>query len=266
MPEAPESWDDLHERVSKTRFGDVRRFEELDSTNRYLLDEARGEAPEGVVAVADHQTAGRGRLGRTWEAPPRASLLVSVLLRPDLPPEHAHLGTMAAGVAMCEAVFLSAGFAPSLKWPNDLVVGPRKLAGMLAEADIADGMLRSLVIGVGVNVNWDEFPGELTETAISCSQVTGAPVDRADLLAHFLERLDDRYAVLLRPGGEEVTLGEYRARCATVGREVRVELADGAFLEGVATEVADDGRLVVDAGGARTTVAVGDVVHLRAVG
>src|SRR5687768_17788881 len=107
------------------RFGDVRRVDEIDSTNTALLAEAKAGAPEGVVLVADHQTAGRGRLGRTWEAPPGASLLVSVLLRPDV--SSVELVTMAAGLAMAEAVEQVAGVDARLKWPNDLVVGDRKL-------------------------------------------------------------------------------------------------------------------------------------------
>src|SRR5207247_8615693 len=106
----------------------------LDPTNRYLLDEARRGAPEGVVAVADYQTAGRGRRERGWVAPRGSSLLVSVLLRPSLAPDQASLVSMASGVAMTEAVERVAGFSPALKWPNALVVGDRKLAGVLAEA------------------------------------------------------------------------------------------------------------------------------------
>ncbi len=118
----------------------VRRFASIDSTNRWVLDEARAGAPEGLVAVADHQAAGRGRRGRTWEAAPGSSLLVSVLLRPGawrpaLGPDRVHLLTMAAGLALADAVGLVAGIEAGLKWPNDLVVGDRKLAGLLAEAE-----------------------------------------------------------------------------------------------------------------------------------
>lgn len=263
MSDPPESWADLQERLAATRFGDLRHLDEVDSTNRFLLDEARQGALEGVVAVADHQTAGRGRLGRTWEAPPRASLLVSVLLRPEIEPARSHLATMAAGVAMVEAVWLAAGFTPSLKWPNDLVVGDRKLAGMLSEAELRDGRLDALVVGVGVNVNWDEFPPALAETAVACNQVAGRPVDRPALLGAFLERLDDRYATLLRPGGDAAILGEYRERCSTIGRQVRVDLAGDGALAGAATGVDDAGRLEVETSDGLTPVAVGDVVHLR---
>jgi BirA family transcriptional regulator, biotin operon repressor / biotin---[acetyl-CoA-carboxylase] ligase len=230
----------------------VRWFDSLDSTNRYVLDEARGGAPEGLVAVADYQTAGRGRRGRDWVAPPGASLLVSVLLRPSLAPEQIQLVAMASGVAMVVAVERVAGFTPALKWPNDLVVGDCKLAGILAEAD-GD----AVVVGVGINVNWDEFPPELTATATACNLEVGHAVDRRELLAAFLSELDDRYSNL------DAVRAEYERRLATLGRRVRVE-RPGGDLEGRAVGVGESGELLVDGGGSTMiAVHVGDVIHLR---
>ena len=121
---------------------DVRRHADLDSTNRQAADLARAGAPEGVVVVADHQTAGRGRLGRVWDAPPGSSLLMTVLLRPALDAARLHLVTMAVALAAADACAEVAGFVPELKWPNDLVVQDRKLAGILAEAGF-EGACRS---------------------------------------------------------------------------------------------------------------------------
>ncbi len=138
--------------------GGLRRFGRIDSTNRYLLDQARRGAPEGLWAVADHQTAGRGRLGRRWEAPPGASLLASVLFRPALEPEDLHLCTALVALAGIDACAEVAGVSPGVQWPNDLVVDDRKLAGVLAEADArAPGGppgSRAVVVGIGVNVDW----------------------------------------------------------------------------------------------------------------
>lgn len=213
------------------------------------------------MTVADHQTAGRGRMGRAWTAPAGSSLLVSILFRPHMAPSRAHLVTMAAGLAACEGVFLAAGFTPSLKWPNDLVVGGRKLAGMLSEAETSAGALDALVVGIGINVDWRDFPPEIAETATACNLVTGERVDRAELLVRLLERLDERYSTLLAPGGDQVVLGEYRRRCATIGQEVRVELAHDV-LKGRAVAVADAGELVLEApDGTVSSVSVGDVVH-----
>jgi BirA family biotin operon repressor/biotin-[acetyl-CoA-carboxylase] ligase len=239
------------------RLGPIRRLAEVDSTNRYALDAARAGEPAGLVVVADHQTAGRGRLGRTWEAPAGASLLMSVLLRPVIRLEAMHLLTMAAGLAMAEAVAEAAGFAPTIKWPNDLLAGDRKLAGMLTEAEVTDGEVTAVVVGIGVNVQWTDFPPEIAETATACNLVVGHDVSRDALLDAFVARYDARLADL------DAVPDDYRARLGTLGQRVRIELAAETF-EGVATGVADDGSLEVrtDDGGTRVVTA-GDVVHLR---
>jgi BirA family transcriptional regulator, biotin operon repressor / biotin---[acetyl-CoA-carboxylase] ligase len=241
-----------------TRIWTISRFAELDSTNRYLLDEARAGAPEGAVVVADHQTSGRGRLDRSWEAPPGSSLLVSVLLRPALGADDAHVVVMAAALALADAVGAVAGFTPDLKWPNDLVVRDRKLAGLLAEREPgAGGSLAAVIVGAGVNVQWTTFPPELADRATACNLEAGRVVDRDALLEHYLEGLGYRLDALA------AVPGEYRERLGTLGRRVRVEQAGGA-LTGTAVDVRDAGELVVrDDNGAEHVVTVGDVVHLR---
>ena len=228
----------------------VEHFAELDSTNRHVLDAARAGAADGLVAVADVQTAGRGRLDRTWQAPPGSSLLVSALVRT---PGDAGPVVMAAAVALAGAVDRVAGVPAMLKWPNDLVVGDRKLAGLLAERD-GD----ALVVGAGCNVNWERFPDDLAGSATSCNLEAGHPVDRDELLVAFL----DGFAAVLGRGGGVVD--EYRARLATLGRRVRVEPVRGDPLLGTAVDVTDDGALVVrDDAGTDHAVATADVVHLR---
>ena len=240
--------------------GPVELLAETDSTNRQLLDRARVGAPEGVVLVAEHQTAGRGRLGRPWEAPSGASLLVSVLLRPELPLGRMHLVTVAAGLAAAEACEAVAGARPWLKWPNDLVVedpdGTKKLAGLLSESVVEGGRLTALVVGMGLNVNWPQE--QLPAGAVALNTLVGHEVDRMQLLETWLERFDARYRAL----GEDDGVADYRERCSTLGRPVRVELSDGA-VEGEAVDVTDDGHLVVDTGAEQRAFAVADVVHLR---
>jgi BirA family transcriptional regulator, biotin operon repressor / biotin---[acetyl-CoA-carboxylase] ligase len=237
-------------RISEVGRWRVEHFAELDSTNRHLLDAARAGASDGLVAVADVQTAGRGRLDRTWQAPSGSSLLVSALVRT---PGDAGPVVMAAAVALAGAVDRVAGVPARLKWPNDLVVGDRKLAGLLAERD-GD----ALVVGAGCNVNWERFPEDLAGSATSCNLEVGRPVDRDELLVAFL----DGFATFLGRGGDVVD--EYRARAATLGRRVRVEPVRGDPLLGTAVDVTDDGALVVrDDAGAEHTVATADVVHLR---
>ncbi|MBN2623939.1 MAG: biotin--[acetyl-CoA-carboxylase] ligase [Acidimicrobiales bacterium] len=270
--------------LAGTRFADVRWVAETGSTNADALDLARDGAPEGIVVVADHQRAGRGRRARSWVAPPGGSLLVSVLLRP--PARVAGATSMAAAVAMVDAVADVAGVSSRLKWPNDLVLasddGERKLAGILAEADWPAGSTISggyrapaphdravVVVGIGLNVTWpprdevvlDAGLAEVADLATALNWV-GPEVDRVGLLIAFLRHLDDRYGALLRSGPAGL-LADWRARSATLGRRVRVDLgADD--VEGTAVDVTDEGHLVVETvEGHRRTLAVGDVVHLR---
>lgn len=271
--------------MAGTRFGDVRWLATTGSTNADVLELIRSGEPEGIVVVADHQTAGRGRRGRTWEAPPGASLMFTVLLRP--PAGIAGLTTMALALAASDAVSGLAGVEPRLKWPNDLVWpgdgvrADRKLAGILAEAEwpagttAAGGPLRpaphqrvAVAAGIGINVAWgDQFPDELRSTAIALDEITRpAPApDRSALLVALLKNLDRHYRDLQAPDGASVLLDRWRSRSATLGRRVRIDLgADD--LEGTAVDVTDEGHLVVDSlDGGRRVVAVGDVVHLRPI-
>jgi len=267
-----------------TRFADVRWVAETGSTNADVLALARDGKPEGIVCVADHQTAGRGRRGRTWTAPPDASLLLTVLLRPPAPVSGAT--TMVAAVAAAEAVEQVAGVAPRLKWPNDLVwpgdgsAPDRKLAGILAEADwpaashIAGGWAepgphdRAVVaVGVGLNVQWPvELPADFSVTATAVNHIAGRDIDREDLLIAFLQRLDVHYATLVSGRDREPVQQQWRSRSATLGRRVRVDLGPDD-IEGVAADITADGHLVVVTDeGQRKVLAVGDVVHLRAAG
>jgi BirA family biotin operon repressor/biotin-[acetyl-CoA-carboxylase] ligase len=236
------------ELAASSRFGDIRLLEEVDSTNRYVREAARAGAPEGLVVAAEHQTSGRGRLGRRWEAPPGAALLVSLLLRPaGLAPERLHLVTSAVGLAAVEACRRSAAFSPELKWPNDLLVGERKLAGILAER-VDD----AVVVGIGINVA-SAPPG-----AVSVDEVAGHPVGREELLVGVLEGVESRY------GRWDEVAAEYARTCATVGRRVRVEGPGDLVAVGTATAVDAEGRLAVLVDGAGTvTVSAADVTHLR---
>ena len=197
------------------------------------------------MAVADHQSAGRGRLGRTWEAPAGASLLTSLLFRPDLPIERRHLVTTAVALAGAAAIG-EAG--PVLKWPNDLLVEGRKVGGVLAEAD-----RDAVVVGIGINLNWE---GDPPANGVAVNQVVGHAVDREAVLQALLREVDARY------GEWDAVASEYRERCATIGSEVRVELPDETFT-GTAADVNDDGHLLVDVGVCLRTVTAADVVHLR---
>lgn len=220
--------------------------DEVTSTNAEVAALARDGAPDGAALVADHQSAGRGRQGRSWEAPTRSSLLMSVLLRPAPP-----LAWLAAGLAAvdaCAAVTPNR-FCPELKWPNDLMAPQGKVGGILV-----DLVGTAAVVGLGLNVDWTT---PLPPGGADLLGTAGVVVERAELAAAFLGAL-----LAWRDRPRPVLLEAYRARCATLGRTVRVQLVDGV-LTGRAEAVDDDGRLLVKAGDAFHTVSAGDVVHLR---
>jgi BirA family biotin operon repressor/biotin-[acetyl-CoA-carboxylase] ligase len=245
-----------------TRFGPLERFAEIDSTNSYLVQRAHGGAPAGLVAMADVQTAGRGRLGRTWVAPAGGSLLVSVLLRPALAIEAWPALLAAAGLAAVDAVTALCDVPARQKWPNDVVVGDRKLAGLLAEALPAQG---AVILGLGCNIDWPAVPDDLATIATAVSLVGGRVQPREVLLRGWLERLDGWIGMLER----DLTTGQrwlrhaQQRRSATLGRRVRAELPGGT-VEGIAAGLEPGGELVVrtDAG-ELVTVTAGDVIHLR---
>ena len=270
--------------LAGTRFADVRWLAETGSTNTDVLELARQGEPEGVVVVADRQTAGRGRRGRTWESPPGGALMATVLLRP--PAARAGLTTMALAVAAADAVAATCGVVVRVKWPNDLVwpgdgtAPDRKVAGILAEADWpassqpAGGWSppgprdRAVVAaGIGINLAWgDAVPAHLAELAVALDEAAApaGPPGREPLLVALLRGLDATYGRLVADAsGPAELIAAWRARSATLGRRVRVDLGADDVV-GTAVDVTDEGHLVVESlDGERRILAVGDVVHLR---
>ncbi len=239
---------------------EIRWFEEIDSTNTYLREQARLGAPAGLVAVADYQTAGRGRLDRRWESPPGTNLLASVLLRPALGPTELHLCTTAVGLSAIDACREVAGVEAVLKWPNDLFVGGAKVAGILAEAEFGGGGVAAVVVGIGINVGW---PGPPEAGGTSLDAAGHGPVDRGPLLDRLLGALAERLVALEDASGRRALVDEGRRRCATLGQAVRVTL-EGEEFTGRAVAIDDSGRLVVETASGARRVTAGDVVHVQA--
>ncbi len=256
--------------LAGTRFADLEWVPETGSTNADLVVAAAAGAGDRAL-VADHQHAGRGRMERRWEAPPGASLLMSVLVRPPFPATGAHLLSTALGLAAVDALRELAGVDVGLKWPNDVVApaagvdgADLKLGGLLAEMT-GDAATGAVVLGIGLNVAWSGvgFPDELASTATAVD-LLGGRVDRTDLVVALLRSLDP-VAELVSAAACDLLIERYRQHCVTIGRRVRVELP-GSELLGTATDVALDGALMVRGDdGVTTTVTVGDVVHLRPV-
>ena len=274
-----------------TRFGPVRHVAETGSTNADLVAGAAVASggsvvmPDGSVLVADHQTAGRGRLDRRWDAPPAANLLFSVLLRPTWDPDRHPLVTTTLAVATVDALGTH-GVQAAVKWPNDvLLVGgtaPGKVAGILAEL-VAGGPAGggglipagsgglpdetsgagsvAIVVGMGVNVGWPALSDDAPPGATSLA-AAGHRVDRAELLESVLVRFEARLTDLEAPDGPERLRRAHLERSATVGGEVRVDMPDGP-ITGTAVDLALDGSLLVDSGDGPVAFRAGDVVHLR---
>lgn len=230
------------------------------STNADLGRSAKEGAPEGTVLVAEAQEAGRGRLGRVWSAPPRSGLTFSVLLRPDVPIAAQGWLSLLYGVAAASAVRRLADVDVRLKWPNDLLIGEHKLAGVLAER-VDD----AIVIGMGMNVTLrtEELP---VETATSLGIEEAACVDRDPLLRAVLRELESHYRDWTEAKGDAEASGlrsAYLVASATIGQRVRVELPGERTVTGQATGVDRFGHLQVEADGERHTLSAGDVVHVR---
>jgi BirA family biotin operon repressor/biotin-[acetyl-CoA-carboxylase] ligase len=241
--------------------------ERTGSTNADLLAAAAAGAPDRTVLVAEHQEAGRGRLARSWVSPPGSGITVSVLLRPvGVPAARFGWLPLLAGLAALDTVRELTSVTAGLKWPNDLLLGPeqRKAAGILAE--VADAVRPAVVVGIGMNV----IAAPEDQALATSLAAEGADVDRGTVLVTLLRRLAEREAAWREARGDPDAVrlrADYRAGCASLGSDVRVELPGGASLRGIAEDVDRDGRLLLlDPAGHRKAVSAGDVVHLRPAG
>jgi BirA family biotin operon repressor/biotin-[acetyl-CoA-carboxylase] ligase len=228
------------------------RFDEVTgSTNATAAELARQGAPEWTVVAAAHQTAGRGRRGRTWSDRPGSALLVSIVLRPDLPASHAGAVGLLAGAALADAAAEVADAATACKWPNDVLVAGRKAAGLLVEGAIAGERVQHLVLGMGVN---------LGQAPVADAGAVDAGA--AELLTAFLGAFVPHYRPS-EPGFALSAVAAYRPWCVTLGRRVRATTVEGSVVEGEAVDLDDQGGLIVDTGDGLVVVAFGDVEHVR---
>ena len=237
---------DLYAHLPKSRQAAVRCFDLIDSTNSYLKREAVNGAPNGLVAVANEQTAGRGRSGRSFFSAADCGIYLSVLLRPHCEPQKTMMLTAHAAVAVCEAISRACGVETEIKWTNDVILNGRKLCGILTEITLEaeTGLVDSVVIGIGVNVNYkpEDFPEELRAVAGSIYSESGVHVDRARLAAEIILALDR-----MREAWEQdprAYLNAYRDRCTTTGKEVRV-IRGSTVRDAFALEITDDFALRV---------------------
>lgn len=241
----------------------IRRVERTGSTNADLAELARDGAPDGTAVVADHQDAGRGRLGRVWHTPAGTALTVSFLVRPSavatslwswLP--------LLTGVAVVDAIASASGVEARLKWPNDVLIGNKKVAGILVErVDTPDGS--AAVIGVGLNVS--QTAADLPDGATSLEHETSSRIVVNDVLEVLAAHLDAGYERWRADGGDPHAelAASYTKYCVTIGQQVRADLPGGGTLTGLAVGIDDLGRLVIEHGSDRTPVGAGDIIHVR---
>ena len=216
---------------------------ETDSTNLWIKRLAKEGASEGTLALAEFQSAGRGRLGRSWEVPEGTSVMMSILLRPKFEPQYAPTLTLVMGMAVAKAV-KSLGFDVSIKWPNDVVVSHKKICGILTEMGVRDGKIDYAVIGVGINVNIKEFPEEMADKATSLYLESGKEFDRSQIPGLVMEAFEEYYEKFAATCDLSGLKEEYESILANYNQPVRV-LAKEPY-EGVARGITDGGELLVE--------------------
>ena len=239
--------DDLVARLGRTRVigREIQVFEETTSTNDVIEKLAQAGVQEGAVVFAESQTKGRGRLGRRWISPPHKGLWFSVLLRPKMRPQAVTQLTIATAAAVARAIHRETGVATAIKWPNDILVGRKKLVGILTELNAELDTVKYVIIGIGVDVNLDasELPPELRSVATSLKIEAGAAFDRAALAAAILRELDEDYARLLR-GDFKAVADDWVERCTTIGNNVTIHIGDRR-VSGRAESLDEDGALLL---------------------
>ena len=236
----------------------IQYFDSLASTNTYAKELANQGAPEGTIIIAEHQTGGRGRLGRSFSSPAGMGIYLSVILRPDCYPQELMHLTCATGVAVGDAVATVTGQMPGIKWTNDLVLGKRKLGGILTELSInsSSGKVEWVVVGIGINCcqKSDDFPEDIRQIAVSLGI---SPTHRPQLVAALIHSLCDMRRHLLTE--KQGIMEDFRHRCVTINQEISILRGD-TVRHGKAVAVDDDGGLIVAlSDGTRETVTSGEV-------
>jgi BirA family biotin operon repressor/biotin-[acetyl-CoA-carboxylase] ligase len=235
----------------------VRLFDTIDSTNTAAKRFAQEGAPEGTIVVAEEQSAGRGRLGRSWESAKGVNLTFSVILRPRVAPSELGLLPLLAGVAVCETIRETCRLDAACKWPNDVLVGGKKVCGILSESLLQGDDVGAVIVGIGLNVNQAAFAPELAATATSLLLARGAACDRTGILCALLAGMEPLYD-LFTGGRRGEIVARWSAAAPMIGRRVRVA-GPGAVREGIAQGIAPDGALLITTGDGLLAVHAGDV-------
>jgi len=256
--------DMLRQRLKGSMFAKrIHHFFRTDSTNRVAMELGYAGEPEGAVVLAEEQTAGRGRAGRSWHSQRAAGIYVTLLLRPKISPVQAPLLTMMAGLSAHAAIQAQTGLQPDVKWPNDLILNGQKVGGILTEMHAEPTLVRFVIVGIGINMNQETFPSELNRVATSLRVETGKNQSRLELLVRLLREFETDYNRLLREGSSSVTERFTQVSSYALGKKVRVTNGNEIYV-GVTAGLRPEGLLQVQReDGAVVTVFAGDVAEIR---
>lgn len=224
---------------------EVLYFAETDSTNTEAKKAAENGAPHGTLAVAEHQTGGKGRRGRTWDSPGGTGIFMSLILRPDMAPPHASMLTLVAALAAAKGIEVCAQVEPLIKWPNDIVINGRKICGILTEMSADPDCINYVVVGIGINVNMEQFPEEICQVAASIYTESGRKLKRSVLISAVMEAFEEYYSAFMETADMSGLLEEYNGKLANCGRTVRVLDPAGEY-SGTAQGINSQGELLVE--------------------
>lgn len=250
---------ELQSRKKTTWIGsDIVCYETIDSTNAQAARLAEDKIGHGALIVADSQQAGRGRRGRSWESPAGNSVYMSILLKPDINPNNASMLTLVAAIAVSRAITQITGKQAGIKWPNDIVMNGKKVCGILTEMSAQFDYVNHIIVGIGINVNTESFPEEISHMATSLQLETGMRINRADLIEAVCEQFEDVYAVYLQTQDLRNLVKEYNAHLVNMHQNVKVLDAKDPY-EGRAMGITPRGELMVDTWESRKLVSSGEV-------
>ncbi len=237
-------------------------FLTIDSTNNYARILAEEGAPEGTLVISEEQTAGRGRMGRSWISPPGTGIWISVILRPNISPPRAALITPLVAVALNRSIREVTGLPSGIKWPNDILIRGKKAAGILTEISTDQASIRYIIVGIGINVNTEYFPEEIRDQATSLSLSSGQQISRLKILLSLLLELERQYLDFTRKKDCDSILLDYRKMSVTIGNQVLIPGPDGK-LTVEAIDITETGGLLIKSGdGTTEEIISGEVQHL----
>lgn len=237
---------------------EIHYYDTIDSTNNKARELAEKGSPHGTLVVADHQESGKGRRGRTWDSPANTGIFMSLLLMPDINPNHASMLTLVTALAVVEAIQDVTGIIPGIKWPNDIVINRKKICGILTEMNAQFDYISNIVIGIGINVHNEQFPPEISEMATSLFLECGKRFHRALIIAKILEHFEEYFEIFLETEDLSQLMKFYNRLLVNRGADVKVLDPKKPF-EGKAVGINKNGELMVDTWEARRLVSSGEV-------